>query len=152
MHGYAFNFTLVAIPAMQWYICKDTVLISHWLQFPLMRWYAMRRIESIRIEWIHVLHALVLNGCVLKGYVWNDVSWYAWYQWYANNIQKNPATKRLSGKKTKQKVKESNPCAILCFLVSFCLAWQKQQNEGDSQIRSPVSPIPKALWCEFLFC
>ena len=55
-------------------------------------------------------------------------------------------------KKTKQKVKESNPSAILCFLFSFCVAWQKQQNEGDSQIRSPVLPIPRALWCEFLFC
>ena len=54
----------------------------------------------------YVLNGYVLVGYVLVGYVLHGYVWCDGYVWdmcgvrYANNLLKNPATKRLSGKKT----------------------------------------------------
>ena len=46
----------------------------------------------------YVLNGYVLVGYVLVGYVWNGYVWDMCGVRYANNLLKNPATKRLSGK------------------------------------------------------
>ena len=70
--------------------------------------------ETIRIDRIrayllngcalngYVLNGYVLVGYVLVGYVLNGYVWDMCGVRYANNLLKNPATKRLSGKTWKK--------------------------------------------------
>ena len=53
----------------------------------------------------YVLVGYVLNGYVLVGYVLNGYVWDMCGVRYANNLLKNPATKRLSGKRIRALVK-----------------------------------------------
>ena len=89
------------------------------------------RIEWIHIEWIRIdrIRAYLLNGCALNGYILNGyvlvgyvlngyvlvgyvlvgyvLNEYVWDMCgvrYANNLLKNPATKRLSGITSKKRV------------------------------------------------
>ena len=80
----------------------------------------------------YVLNGYVLVGYVLVGYVWNGYVWDMCGVRYANNLLKNPATKRLSGstvptkqwknhQKSKQtKTKRHGSVEILDNISFFC--------------------------------
>ena len=61
----------------------------------LLNGYALNRYVLVG----YVLNGYVLVGYVLVGYVLNGYVWDMCGVRYANNLLKNPATKRLSGKK-----------------------------------------------------
>ena len=108
--------------------CNDTHTHCHSCWCKLFEWI---RIEWIRIAWIRI-GGIRVGGIrfewICVGYVWCDG--YVWDMCgvrYANNLLKNPATKRLSGKKNNwKKFAESNLFqGGVCSTTWLLVCWLK---------------------------
>ena len=137
-----FAFTYIAIPADAM-TCKDMFCIHIHCHSCWCKPFAWIRIEWIRIAWIRIggirverirIGGIRIDGIRLEwicvGYVWCDG--YVWDMCgvrYANNLLKNPATKRLSGKNWPKKnggftgVKFDPSSRSYCWWKKSCTSW-----------------------------